>query len=71
MNYFFDDMINIKNFDSNLLKIGNKLYKKIYIYYIGYIIKNRWLKKIYSVNPLYLIIGKADGHIEKKIGVNI
>ena len=45
MNYFFDDMINIKNFDSNLLKIGNKLYKKIYIYYIGYIIKNRWLRK--------------------------
>ena len=45
MNYFFDDIINIKNFDSNLLKKGNKLYKKIYIYYIGYIIKNRWLKK--------------------------
>ena len=23
--YFFDDMINIKNFDSNLLKIDKKL----------------------------------------------
>ena len=66
MNYFFDDMINIKTFDSNLLKIDNKLYKRIYIYYIGYIIKNRGLKKIYCVNSLYLIIGKADGHIEKK-----
>ena len=35
--YFFNDMINIKNFDSNLLKIDQKSYKYIYIYYIGYI----------------------------------
>ena len=28
--YFYNDMINLKNFDSNLLKIDN-------IYYIGYI----------------------------------
>ena len=26
--YFFDDMINIKNFGSNLLKIDKKPYKK-------------------------------------------
>ena len=25
--YIFDDMINIKNFDSTLLKIGNNSYK--------------------------------------------
>ena len=30
--YFFNDMINIKNFDSNLLKIEKKLYKNIDIY---------------------------------------
>ena len=35
--YFFDDMINIKDFDSNLLKIDKKSYKNIDIYYIGYI----------------------------------
>ena len=35
--YFFDDMINIKNFDSNLLKIDTKSYKHIGIYYIGYV----------------------------------
>ena len=35
--YFFDDMINIKNFHSNLLKIDKKSYKDIDIYYIGYI----------------------------------
>ena len=32
--YFFNDMINIKNFDSNLLKIDKKSYKNIDIYYI-------------------------------------
>ena len=36
--YFFDDMINIKNLDSSLLKIDKKSYKNIGIYYIGYII---------------------------------
>ena len=35
--YIFDDMINIKNFDSKLLKIDKKSYKNINIYYIGYI----------------------------------
>ena len=35
--YFFNDMINIEVFDSNLLKIDKKSYKNIDIYYIGYI----------------------------------
>ena len=35
--YFYDDMINIKNFDSSLLKLDKKSYKDIAIYYIGYI----------------------------------
>ena len=39
--YFYNDMINIKNFDPILLKIDRKSYKDISIYYIGYItIKN-------------------------------
>ena len=33
--YFFDDIINIKDFDSSLLKIDKKSYKNIGIYYIG------------------------------------
>ena len=36
--YFYNDVINIEEFDSNLLKIDKKLYKDIDIYYIGYII---------------------------------
>ena len=50
--HFFNDMINIKNIDSNLLKIDKKSYKNIDIYYIGYItIKNIGnYESIHSVN---------------------
>ena len=34
---YFNDIINIKDFHSNLLKIDKKQYKDINIYYIGYI----------------------------------
>ena len=34
--YFFNDMINIEDFDSSLLKTDKKLYKNIGIYCIGY-----------------------------------
>ena len=37
--YFYDDMINIKDFDSSLLKLDKKSYKNISIYYTGYITK--------------------------------
>ena len=64
--YFFDDMINIKNFDPSLLKIDKKSYKSIDIYYIGYItVKDSDYVKINSVNSLYLIINEVDGCIEK------
>ena len=67
--YFFDDMINIKDFDPNLLKIDKKSYKNIDIYYIGYItVKDSYYVKINSVNPLYLIISEADGYIKEKNG---
>ena len=69
-NYLYNDIINIEEFDLNLLKIDKKSYKDIDIYYIGYITikKNCDCENIYSVNPLYLIIGKVDGHIEEKNG---
>ena len=66
--YFFNDIINIKNCDSSLLKIGKKSYKNIDIYYIGYIkIKNICdYENIHSVNPLYLITSEVAGQIEGK-----
>ena len=65
-------MINLKNFDSNLLKIDKKHYKGINIYYIVYITikKTDDYENIYSVNPLYLRINHASGYIEEKNGNN-
>ena len=58
--YFYNDLINIKKFDSNLLKIDKKSYKDIGIYNIGYITIKKIddYENIYSINPLHLIIGK-------------
>ena len=69
--YFYNDMINLKNFEPNLLKIDKKSYKNIGIYNIGYITIEKIddYENIYSVNPLYLIIAHASGYIEEK-GVN-
>ena len=54
--HFFDDIINIKNFDPNNIKIDEKSYKNILIYNIGYVtIKDSKYVKINSVNPLHLI----------------
>ena len=39
--YFYNDIINIKNFDAELLKIDKKSYKNIGIYNIGYTTKKR------------------------------
>ena len=65
--YFFNDMINIKDFDSSLLKIDKKSYKSIGIYNLGYITikKTDDYENIYRVKLLYLMIGKVIGHIEE------
>ena len=68
--YYFYNIINLKDFESNLLKIDKKHYKGINIYYIGYITIRKIgdYENIHSVNPLYLIVIHARGHIEKKNG---
>ena len=69
--YFYNDMIDIKKFDSNLLKIDKKSYKDIGIYNIGYIAIKKIddCENVYSVTPLYLIVDHASGYIDE-IGVN-
>ena len=66
--YFLYDMINIKKFHSNLPKIDKKLYKDIYIYYIGYIMIKKFgdCENIHSANLLYLILHSATGHFKEK-----
>ena len=51
--YFFNDIIDIENFDLNNIKIDEKSYENILIYYIGYVTIREYVK-IYSVNTLYL-----------------
>ena len=66
--YFYNDIINLKDFDASLLKVDKKDYKEIDIYYIGYVTvkKNDKSKNINSVNPLYLMINEMIGHFEEK-----
>ena len=63
--YFYNDIINLKNFESKLLKIDKKSYKNIGIYNIGHITikKINDYENIYSVNPLYLLVNHANGCI--------
>ena len=65
--YFYNDIIDIKPFDSNNLKLDKKTYKNLYIYNIGYVtIKNIGdCYDVNSVNPLYLRIDNASGYIKK------
>ena len=66
--YFCDDMINIKNFHSNVLKIDKKSHEDIDIYYISYIMIKKFsdCENIHSVSPLYLIIHSAAEKNRKK-----
>ena len=66
--HFHNKIINIEKFNSSLLKIDKKSCKDLDIYYIGYITikKTGDYENIYSVNPLYLIIGEVDGFIEEE-----
>ena len=64
--YFYNDIIDIETFDSNMLKLDKKSYKDLDIY-IGYVtIKNIGSGyDVNSLNPLYLRIDDASGYIEE------
>ena len=68
--YFYNDIIDLKDFEPNLFKIDQKHYKEINIYYSGYITirKIDEYESIYSVHPLYLRINNESGYIEQKDG---
>ena len=50
--YFYNDIIDLKNFDAGLWKIDKKSYKNIGIYNIGFITK----KKLMIVKILTVLI---------------
>ena len=66
--YYYNNKINIKDFETKLLKIDRKSYKNIGIYNIGYITIKKIddYENIYSVNPSYLLVNHANGYIEEK-----
>ena len=68
--YFYNNQINLKDFDATLLKVYKKNYKEIVIYYIGYVTVKKIANcnNINSVNPLYLMINEMIGHFEQKTG---
>ena len=64
--YFYNDIIDLKDFEPNLSKIDKKSYKNIDIYYVEYITINKINDgSIYSVNHLHLCIIHASRYIEK------
>ena len=65
--YFYNDIIDIKMFDSKMLKLYKKSYKNLDICNIGYVIikKIGYGYDIGRVNPLYLRIDNANGYIEE------
>ena len=70
--YFYNDIIDLKNFDPSLLKIDKMSYKNIDIYFIAYITIKKIddYESIYSVKTLYLRIYHASGYIEEKMEIN-
>ena len=71
VHYYFDDIIDIRNFHSNLLKTGKKSHRDINIYYIAYITIKKVVdcENIHSMNLLYfvfIIIHSATGHFKLK-----
>ena len=68
--YFFDNMIDIRNFYSNLQTISKKSYKEIDVYNIGYIMIKKFsdCENIHCVNPLYLIFHSVTGYFNEGNG---
>ena len=62
-------MIHIKNLDKNKIRIYEKSYKSIFVYYVGYTtVKDPSYATINSANPLYFGINLINGYIEQSNG---
>ena len=65
--YFYNDIINLDEFDGIKIKVDRKNFNDIDIYYLGYEYKKKITEfnKINSVNPLYLRIKDMKGHLKR------
>ena len=66
--HYFEDIINVEDFHSNLLEIDKKSHKDIDMCYIGYITIRKFgdCESIHKMNLLYLIVHSATGHFKEK-----
>ena len=56
----------MKFLDPNKIKIDEKLYKNILVYYIAYVtVKGSIYVKINSINPLYIMFNRINGYFEE------
>ena len=65
--FYSNDMIQLNNFDSQLLKINKRENRENNIYYISYKI-NKPEHNINSINSLYFVVNYLYGTIEKTDG---
>ena len=64
--YFLNDIIDIKDYDQNHIKIDGKPYINILIYCTAYItIKNSKYVIINSVNPLHIMFNRMNEYFEE------
>ena len=54
--YYFDDLININDFDPKNVEADKTSYKDILFHYFGYKVSN-------GVKPVYSVFDKINGHI--------
>ena len=67
--YFYNDLINVSNFEANNLKLDKKSWKDIDICLIGYVNRDKPSEsKVNSVNPLYLIVNRVFCFVGEKNG---
>ena len=61
--YFYNDIIDLDEFDGSKIKVDIKFFNDIDIYYLGYKYKKKITEfnEINSVNPLYLKITDIKG----------
>ena len=70
--YFYNHIINLKSFESNLLKNDKKHYKDIDVYYIGYITMKKIgdCENIYCVNPFICLLIIQVDILKKNMEIN-
>ena len=61
--YFYNNIIDLDEFDGSKIKVDRKNFSDIHIYYLGYEYKKKTTEcnEINSVNPLYLRITDMRG----------